>query len=197
MPIAFITDEEKALPNSTSATSNVFKEIMRVNIRPESDDALIRIRLTPRFFGSSGLRVYYRITRIVPDRVPVNIVDQVEWGGDGPEQIVLFDEPGTTENVTYVLHARGRGGTTTVTSYSPGGSYTERYQCGTNQVPIYLDSTFFGYNDVPKYCTRTVTYPGTTHTSTRSVSSSGRVGLRARAMLCAEQGVDLAVPPLN
>ena len=214
MPTTVLTTEENTLPNSYSDSDTTFDEVMRVAITPASGDAVIRVRVSPHFFRTDNrVGVYWRVVRKITGQPDVVIADQVpvtRFGSLG-EQIVLYDTPNTTSEVVYALEARGRGFSQqqTVTRTTPGGYVsqtcyrTERQTCGTQMIPdpltgiccvaapVYCDVR------VPYECGYTVPPSTTTTTTTVEVTSSRKCGLRARALIAAEQGADLAVPPLD
>ena len=226
MPTAVLTTEENTLPNSYSATSGTFDEVMRVAITPESADALCRLRLTPHFFRTdSRVTVYWRVVRKVAGQADVTICDQVQVTtyGTFDEQIVLYDEPGTASEVTYTLEARGRGFSQTQTVYVPATCTGTRTRHGysstrTNPNPppdVLFGPSGLGYSSsasalavcrsvAPGYFCSSFSYSerytyecGSSYTTSVTVTSSRRCGLRARALLAAEQGDDIAIPPLH
>ena len=211
MPTAVLAAEENNLPNSYSDTDATFDEVMRVAITPASSDAVIRIRVSPHFFRTDQrVGIFWRVVRKITGRGDVTIAEQVEVTrfGTYDEQIVLYDTPNTTSEVVYALEARGRGFSQvqTVTRTVPGGyvsqtcyrTETRRGACLVFDEVLNICRSWEMITErVPYECGYYVPPSTTTTTTTVEVTSSRKCGLRARALIAAEQGADLAVPPLN
>lgn len=202
MPTTVLATEEITLPNSYSATDETFDEVMRVAITPESTDALIRIRVSPHFFRTdSRVSVYWRLVRKVTGQADVEIADQVQVTRFGvyDEQIVCYDRPGTTTECAYVLEARGRGFSQSQSVYIPSTCYrmvTEEVCYGLGALSSCPPPDIQRGNQCCGVATYRRPYDCSyTSTSTVTVTSSRKCGLRALALIAAEQGDDIAIPP--
>ena len=154
MAIGVLAERVADLPDS-SGVPTTFRDEVSVIVEPDSETQQIRLFLNPHFFRTSSTQnIYYRLTRKVAGDADVHLLDGARaFVGDLP--IPLWDTPGTTDPVTYVLSVAGRGyndpgtppSTRTETGTSSSGNYsspTRALQVARSNIPS--DATETGHS---------------------------------------------------